>query len=462
MPTKVKTIFIPIFQGVEAKSILRTDIYKELSQRKDIRLVVLVLNNAKKEYFQKEFFADNVIYEVIDFLETGWLENLFSQLKVSLLRTVTMDLKRKVRLKETKNYFQYYISFIFNRIFARKIFQKLFRYLNSHLLKDKTFDGHFDKYQPQIVFSAHLFGDNESTLASEAKRRGIKVIGFINSWDKMTARCILRVLPDRMIVPNNIVKSEVLMYTDMNPENVLVTGIPSYDYLVREKPNDKELFYKRIGADPKKEIILYAPAGKSFSSDADRYTLETLKNIYEAGLISEDVQFLVRFQPNDDNDGISYKNSPMFLFDLPGKRFSSKRGVDWDMSSDDLHHLLDTLYYSRLVITHVSSILIDGAIFDKPIILVDLEDELQKKRKQGLARTMGWRFFMDHFVAVTKTSGVRWVRSTDDLVKWINSYLQNPGLDRDGRRQIINEQCWKLDGLAGQRVAGIILNEMGQ
>lgn len=456
----MKTIFIPIFQGVEAKSILRTDVYKILSHRKDIRLVILVLSQIKKDYFQKEFFGNNVIYETVNFLETNFLENIFSQLKVSLLKTVTMDLKRKVRLKETKNYFQYYFSLAFNRVFARRLFQKIFRFLDFHLLRDKTFDKYFEKYKPELIFSAHLFGDNEAILAKEAKRCGIKTIGFVNSWDKMTARCILRVLPNRMIVPNDIVKNEVLAYTSMNQKDIIVAGIPFYDYFVREKPSSREDFYKRIGADLNKDIILYAPAGKSFSSDADQYTVETLKKIYNSKLIPQNIQFLIRFQPNDENVGVETQDSSLFLFDFPGKRFSSKRGVDWDMNFDDMHHLLDTLHYCKFIITHVSSILIDGAIFDKPIVLVDLEEELQNKSKQVLQRTMEWRFLMNHFTAVAGTSGVRLVRSTDDLVRWINLYFDNPKLDQIGRLQIVREQCQKLDGLAGKRIAQEIISSI--
>jgi hypothetical protein len=40
----------------------------------------------------------------------------------------------------------------------------------------------------------------------------------------------------------------------------------------------------------------------------------------------------------------------------------------------------------------------------------------------------------------------------EELLKYINMYLENPSLDKEGRKRIINEQCYKLDGRSGERI----------
>ena len=52
----MKTVFITIFQGAEAKNILRTDIYKNLIARDDVRIVFFVDSLERAEYYKKEFW----------------------------------------------------------------------------------------------------------------------------------------------------------------------------------------------------------------------------------------------------------------------------------------------------------------------------------------------------------------------------------------------------------------------
>jgi hypothetical protein len=61
-----------------------------------------------------------------------------------------------------------------------------------------------------------------------------------------------------------------------------------------------------------------------------------------------------------------------------------------------------------------------------------------------------------HYQPIVKSGGVKIVYSIDELIHSINSYLDNPGLDRDGRKRIIEEHCFKLDGKSGQRIGKFI------
>ena len=41
----------------------------------------------------------------------------------------------------------------------------------------------------------------------------------------------------------------------------------------------------------------------------------------------------------------------------------------------------------------------------------------------------------------------------------VSLYLNNPGLDKEGRDRIIKERCSKLDGKSGERLANFILGQ---
>jgi len=78
----MKTIFITLFQGVEAKNILRTDIYKTLLDQPEVRLVFLVNNSHKAEYFQKEFNHPRVAYQYISNYQPSWRDKFWQWARI--------------------------------------------------------------------------------------------------------------------------------------------------------------------------------------------------------------------------------------------------------------------------------------------------------------------------------------------------------------------------------------------
>ncbi len=451
----MKKILIPILQGVEARNILRTDIFKILREAKDVKIVLLVPHQQKLEYYQKEFFGPNISYEVFSNYRGNWLDRWFGNLKIYLLRTATMDIKRKIRLEDEKNYPLYLLSLIGNRIFARPIFRKLFRLADYYLIQSRQMEALISRHNPNLVFAAHIFSDLEASLLREAKRRRIKTVGIINSWDKFTARNIIRVLPDKLIVHNEIIKKEALDYGDFSEKDIEVTGIPHFDYYTKPPRISREELFKKMGFDPNKKVVLFSPVGKSFS-DVDWELIQILDELAKTGKIIQPVQFLVRFPPNDVVDLGPLNDKANFIFETPGVRFSKERGVDWDMTNEELLHLRDEFAYIDLLITHVSTLAIESAIVNKPIITIDFDGKKKRLLSQSATRLL--RF--THFQPMLQSGGLQAVKNEAELARAINDYLTNPSLDQAGRRRIVNEQCWRMDGMAGKRVGEFILNQL--
>jgi len=428
----MRTIFITIFQGVEARNILRTDIYKELANRPDVRLVLFTNSQFKKEYYQKEFFGSNVIYEVIQKYQVRGLNRIFDKLKFRLIYTGTTRLKRGR-------------SFL-NWLLARHWVRHLVRLLDWYLIRDQFFAPYFQKYKPSLVLMAHLFGGIEIALLREARHRKVVTVGLINSWDKITARCMIRLLPDWMIVHNNLIKADAIRYVDMPQSRVRVVGIPHFDFYVTQPRMPRDKFFQKWGLDPEKKIILFFPAGRT-RSDFDRATITLLDDLLASGRLADNLQLLVRFPPNDDVEiKEGYKNK--IVFQVPGYRFSMERGTDWDMDFQDFESLADAIFYSELVVTYSSTTVIDSAVFNKPIINLNFHPEDE------------WFYQVDHYQPILESGGVKVARNREELINRINSYLKNPLLDEEGRGRIIEDECWKLDGRSGKRVADFILSKI--
>ena len=121
------------------------------------------------------------------------------------------------------------------------------------------------------------------------------------------------------------------------------------------------------------------------------------------------------------------------------------------MNSYDAQRLLETLFYSSLVVCPPSSMSIDAAFFDKPVINICFKED-----DDAHGRINDY-YEMTHYKKILDTRGVRLVYNQEDLIYWVNGYLERPEIDRAGRDTMVKQQCWKTDGKSGERVAMFVL-----
>lgn len=456
----MKTIFITLFEGVEAKNILRTEIVPTILKDPNVRIVFLMKSEERIERYKKEFPDKRLLYEVAPYsrVPTPGLDAFFGWLKFALLRTDTTDLSRKMIYEIKKNPFTYYGGFFLNRIIARRFFITLARFFDFLLVRNTIYTALFEKYKPELVLCAHLFEEPEIHVLREAKRRGIKTIGLVNSWDKATTRCIIRLLPDRLIVFTNCIKREVVAYHGMCPENIFVGGIPQYDRYITGPFSERQEFLKRVGIDPAKKIILYAPMGRAFS-DSDWEMIDRMHELNSAGAFGHDVDILVRFQPNDYIESEELKKRPHIKYDYPGLRFtgndpfSPTRGVDWDMNDRDLQHLTDTLRFISVLVSYATSLVVDAALCGKPTVFINFE----LTKSPLMLKSPTHYYQKTHIQKVIRTGGVRLAMSEEDLIEMTRRYLIDSSFDHAARERLVREQCEYTDGMSGRRIGYFIL-----
>ena len=244
-------------------------------------------------------------------------------------------------------------------------------------------------------------------------------------------------------------------HADMPEERIAVCGIPQYDQYVTDAPTPRKEFFEKNGLDPARHLILYAPVGITFS-DSDWEVIDLLHEIISNGEI-QSAQLLVRFPPNDFLDERELAGRPWLKYDLPGIRFGTKRSEDWDMNFDELRRMTDLLTHTSVVVGYSASIIVDAAVFDKPSVGVNFE----VKKSPLLARSPVQRYKTDHFKKVLRARGIRLAGNRQELIGLVNGYLRDPSLDREQRRRFVEEQCWRLDGKSGERVASVILKTIG-
>ncbi|OGI78942.1 hypothetical protein A3F19_02775 [Candidatus Nomurabacteria bacterium RIFCSPHIGHO2_12_FULL_37_29] len=454
-----KTIFLTNFHPFVTKNTLNSGVLDSLSRR--AKVVIFVFKD-KEDYFKKIYEEGNVVVEGINLQrETEAFRNrFFARMAEWLLDTNVMRFHKMEALEKVGRPVKYYLSLVFTKLFAHiSFFRRLVRWLDYRLNSPQPFQAYFEKYNPDVVFATDIFDDANLFFLKNAKHLKVETVAMVRSWDNTTSRSYLRFVPDKLIVHNEIGRKDMVKYHDIGADRIYLSGIPQFEKYLGVKPTDRIEFYKKIGADINKRLVLFTPAGHFFI-DTDWQICQILKDLYHEKKIPQDIQFLVRLHPFLPVDLSRFIPDSNFIINVPGpaKPNEIKRDKkEGELDTTFFQHIFNSLHHSSLVINSISSIIIDTAIFDKPLITINF-DGWEDPEKVPFLRSLPkrWRF-EENQISWMSFGMTPLVKNKEELAKWINKYLSDPSLDSDKRKVFKDTYCWKFDGRASERIANICL-----
>ncbi|MDP3764323.1 MAG: CDP-glycerol glycerophosphotransferase family protein [bacterium] len=447
-----KTIFISAFNPFILRNVLASNVLKTLKIDASIKVVVFV-PDYKADFFKHEIGAPNVIVEGVAVWKTSRRDTIFKYLTSSLVSTRTILVNKRVRLARDGRWFRFAVSWLIMELFSRlPIFKALVRRLDYSTIRKDYCSNYFFKYRPQLVFITDVFNDNDIFLLATAKRRGVSTIGMIRSWDNLTSKGILRIKPDKLIVHNEILQKQAIKYNDFSKKDIFISGIPQYDRYINGERMNREEFFKKIGLDPKQKLILFSPFGGRFT-DTDWQIMEILKGFIKNKEIIP-AQVLIRFTPNDPVHLGKFIPDENFCIDKPGRSFEGRSIRDQELIDADMDWLADCLYHSDVIVAGGGSIGIDAAIFSKPTILIHFDGFDKKPYWQSVKRFLEYQ----HPYDIIKSGAMFSAQNIEEFKKYLDASLKNPDLNTSARKEMLENQCWKLDGYSGERIGKFLLS----
>lgn len=451
----MKTILLPIFHGHIARNVLLTDTFRLLAGRSDLHLVILAYN-FKQAYYQKTFGRPNV--KIVGLAETDLRLGCWEPVFKSLF-SFFADSPRHIQvfqeiLDKDGNYPAYVLRRMATALIGNSpVLRNLVRWLYHRLVPAKAFFLQLlERYQPGLVFLPDMTFHVDNYLLRAARTRGISSIGMLRSWDALTSnKGTIRIKPDQLLVHNEFMKKMAVKYGDMKPAHITVTGMPQLDIYVQNPPTERSAFFRKLGLDPAKRIILFALTGPR-TAGINQDIISIITEAIVDGRLPSDLQLLVRMHPNSNPE--SFTVGKGVVFHRPaGVEFSAGRLADIEFTDQWLQELLDSLYYSAVTINAQSTMSVDAAAFDKPIINLAFDG----RENLPYTRSVRRLYHSEHYAPILKSGGVRVAYNESELLDWLKRYLTDPALDRNGRQRIITEQTGQLDGQAGRRTADYII-----
>ena len=318
------------------------------------------------------------------------------------------------------------------------------------------------RLNPDLVVTTSLGTfDYDQYVMRAAHKLGIPVAAVILSWDNTTTRGYPGAAIDHVIAWTETMKRELIDLHDISEEKVFVGGIAHFDkYYQSASAYDRTDFFRKNNLDPNKRLIVFATK----SPNAYPYNpniVEALADACEDGRLPEDVQILVRVHP------LHFKfkqGEPVYAelldlyrtlderhdclcFNMP-KIGSDK--IDYVMEKNEIGFLSDLLRSADVLVNIFSTLNIEGAIFDIPLVNICFEGErpmydFTKKSRFGISSD----FREDHNQRIARSGGTQIVYNQQDMVTAVDNYLLNQKQDRSGREKIRQSETGANGGNAG-------------
>jgi hypothetical protein len=444
----MKTIAITSIHALISRNILQASVLERLLAAG--HRVVLVVPEAKVAFFKEHFNDERVAIHGIT-VPKRRLEDLMLLIGFGLVGTENHIVRG---WKTEGSYVRYGLTVGINKVFSHFFgLQRLVRAFARAYVRSRAFDTLFDTHHPDLVFTTDSFNREDAALLLECERRGTPTVGMIRSWDNATTKGVLLSVPNRMIVTNDVLREEMITIHRIAPDTIAVTGVPHYDMVARPPTVTRDEFCAELGLDPARKIILYAPGGKIlYTHDAE--ILKLFKRFVDDNRFVDPVQFIVRFPPGDTLDTSSVADDAHFILDVPGTRVTARKKEN-EMSRSDQEHLHNSLAHADIVLTLASTMIIDGTVYNKPVVVFGYDPE------PNLPDPISKFTEYVHLKKLLGSGLITVSKSDDEFVRDINEYLKNPSMNQDKRDEVVRRYVRALDGHSGDLVANTVINALG-
>ncbi len=234
--------------------------------------------------------------------------------------------------------------------------------------------------RPDVVVLASLTYSRSYQLdmLKAARALDLPVAAAIMSWDHLSSKALLHLMPDAMLVWNDVQRQEAVEMHGVPPERVVVTGAQCYDQWF-ERPPDRsyEAFAAGVGLRPDRPFVLYVCSALSPSPQPPEPLLvkrwiELLRGSDDPSL--RDLGVLVRPHPERVKEWAGTT-----LDGLSNVAFHGRNPIDDAAKSD----YFDSLHHSRAVVGLVTSAFLEAAIVGKPVLTFTLPE--YRLHQEGMA-----------------------------------------------------------------------------
>jgi hypothetical protein len=127
-------------------------------------------------------------------------------------------------------------------------------------------------------------GSTQVDYVRAAKQLGIRTGCGVASWDNLTNKGLMRIIPDRVFVWNEMQRVEAVELHGVPGDRVVVTGAQNFDHWFGWKPRStRDEFCRRFGLDPAQPFFLFVGSTQSIAATEPDFVQRWIQEVRGSG-----------------------------------------------------------------------------------------------------------------------------------------------------------------------------------
>lgn len=476
---RARTLFLCIPSGTPAANLLRTNVFPLVRDDPGVGRIVILSPYVAERRFVDEFGGPKVGFADLAPGVPGWAERRFirvmqerfvktmltesMRIRVARAELLERDGRREVRYLDRGQFSGHLRG---PKRLALKTLTGLplsigaWFALSDRVTLGRQYADLFDRERPDFVVTPTTgLYFSESPLLGRADRVRVPSVAVDLSWDHFTTKTAPLRRVAALAVWNDAMKRQAVEIHGYRPQQVCVAGVPQFDLYHDPAALDRrEAFCRRVGADPARKLITLTTVPPVLYR-YHPHVVEALAEALRQDALGGPAQLLVRVHPRDDLEAYRpFEAYPHVIVEKPFRTGRVAEGSAVDPTADDRRHLANTLVHSDVVVNVASTIAIEAAICDTPIVNIGFDGSEPRPLLDSAARYYRYT----HYRPLVEKGAVRVATSPADMLDLLRGYLADPSLDRAGRARAARELCHQPDGRAAERVAEFVLRQLAK
>jgi CDP-glycerol glycerophosphotransferase (TagB/SpsB family) len=447
-------IFISISTGWAVRNFFHTGIIEKLKNH--FRVVVFTTSIIKSNLTEQGYTQGIEVFDLDETIEPlSW--RLFRQFK----KKIYMESRRS----KTEEIWEKYVARPFYQRLGGKMIKLVLNLIDPYLLfkgiedvdlkinKSQHWSEVFSLYKPIMLFATHASSFFEDSLLKTAIVNNVPAVYMVLSWDHLSSKVVLSNRYHTFFVWNKVTQSEILQtYPVYKGNQIRIVGIPQYD-IYQEKP---EITYRewcqKHNLDAAKRTILFSTMPQQ-RHEQQHIIIQSILDAIINRTLPNNLQVLIKCHPFDNTD--KYE-SLLGKYPVSIYRSNLPKGADqnnWVPSQAEMSISRDCLYFSDININIFSTVTLEAAFLNKPIIHIAF-DPLPIKNRIPCEEY----YKLDHFRKIVETNATILVHNYDELLSAIVKYLNNPEFKASERRNLVEKYFAVEYYPSSEKVANELIN----
>ena len=249
----------------------------------------------------------------------------------------------------------------------------------------------------------------QTEYVKAAQALGIPTVLPVHSWDNLTNKGQIRIVPDLVAVWNHLQEREAIDIHGIAPERIVVTGAQAYDHWFGWKASGREEFCGRIGLDPARPYFLYVGSSGFIAAEESTFASSWIRRVRSAANpVLHTAGILIRPYPQNPRAWDRFKPERF------GDVVVYPRNGSNPMNPADKQDYFDSIFHAAAIVGVNTSALIECAILRRQAFTI--LDERFKDTQEG---TLHFHYLVD-----PRFGFLRVARSFDEHIDQLTRALQ--------------------------------------